>query len=147
MHHLHAPTPDFAAPTQRHLRAAVDFIEGEVAAVRTTDGAVCGVALADGTTLDADAVILTTGTFLAGVMHCGEEQTQGGRIGDSAAHQLSRCLLALGLRLARLKTGTTPRLDGRTVDWERLERQWESGVKAPLWARQRGARWGFLRLF
>ena len=105
------------------LLAAVDFIAGEVAAVRTADGAVCGVTLADGTTLDAEAVILTTGTFLAGVMHCGEEQTQGGRIGDSAAHRLSRCLQELGLKLARLKTGTTPRLDGRTIDWARLDLQ------------------------
>jgi tRNA uridine 5-carboxymethylaminomethyl modification enzyme len=115
----------YPAEMARQLLAAVDFIEGEVAEVRTDGGVVSGVILADGTILPAEAVILTTGTFLAGVMHCGESQTHGGRIGDSAAYRLSRCLLDLGLRLGRLKTGTTPRLDGRTIDWDRLEKQAE----------------------
>ncbi len=115
----------YPAEMARRLLAAVDFIEGEVAEVRTDGGVVSGVTLADGTILPAEAVILTTGTFLAGVMHCGESQTHGGRIGDSAAYRLSRCLLDLGLRLGRLKTGTTPRLDGRTIDWDRLEKQAE----------------------
>jgi tRNA uridine 5-carboxymethylaminomethyl modification enzyme len=115
----------YPAEMARRLLAAVDFIEGEVAEVRTDGGVVSGVILADGTILPAEAVILTTGTFLAGVMHCGESQTHGGRIGDSAAYRLSRCLLDLGLRLGRLKTGTTPRLDGRTIDWDRLEKQAE----------------------
>ncbi len=116
----------YPAQMSRRLLAAADFVEGEVAEVRTASGAVCGVTLADGTMLDAEAVILTTGTFLSGVMHCGEQETVGGRIGDTAATRLSRCLLDLGLRLGRLKTGTTPRLDGRTVDWERLQRQVET---------------------
>ncbi|MFT5682030.1 MAG: tRNA uridine 5-carboxymethylaminomethyl modification enzyme [Myxococcota bacterium] len=118
----------YPAEMARVLLSAVDFIEGEVAEVATAGGAVCGVTLADGTTLPADAVILTTGTFLSGVMHCGETQTAGGRIGDTAAYRLSRCLLDLGLRLGRLKTGTTPRLDGRTIDWDRLQRQVETVV-------------------
>ncbi|MCK6507835.1 tRNA uridine-5-carboxymethylaminomethyl(34) synthesis enzyme MnmG [Myxococcota bacterium] len=107
----------------------VSFVEGEVAGL-VVDGRVRGVRLADGRRLDADAVVLTTGTFLAAVMHCGEQRTVGGRVGDGAAARLSAELRALGLRLSRLKTGTTPRLDGRTVDWSRLEPQqdtWPQG--------------------
>ena len=103
--------------------AGLDLVEGEVAGVRTVGGRVAGVTLADGRALDAPIVVLTTGTFLSGVMHCGAEQTVGGRVGDGAAHRLSRSLAELGLRLGRLKTGTTPRLDGRTIRWEVLERQ------------------------
>jgi len=99
------------------------LIEAEVAGIRTAGGAVSGVELGDGTVLEAPAVILTTGTFLSGVLHCGAEQTEGGRVGDGAAHRLSRSLGQLGLRLGRLKTGTTPRLDGRTIAWDRLEVQ------------------------
>lgn len=98
----------------------VDLIGSEVAGVRTLGGRVTGVELGDGTVLEAPAVILTTGTFLSGVLHRGEEQESGGRIGDGAAHRLSSSLRDLGLQLGRLKTGTVPRLDGRTVDWARL---------------------------
>lgn len=101
----------------------VELIEAEVAGVRTVGGRITGVELGDGTVLQAKAVILTTGTFLAGVLHCGEDQSEGGRIGDGAAHRLSRSLSDLGLRLGRLKTGTVPRLDRRTIDWSRLEVQ------------------------
>jgi tRNA uridine 5-carboxymethylaminomethyl modification enzyme len=113
----------------RAVRALLDgveglsLIEGEVAGIRTVGGRVAGVAMADGRSLDAPIVILTTGTFLSGVMHCGDERTVGGRVGDGAAHRLSRSLAELGLRLGRLKTGTTPRLDGRTIRWDELERQ------------------------
>jgi tRNA uridine 5-carboxymethylaminomethyl modification enzyme len=100
-------------------RNGIVLIEGEAAEILTRGGRVTGLALADDTVLHAPRVILTTGTFLAAVMHCGEEKTQGGRIGDAAAGRLSRSLLALGLRLGRLKTGTTPRLDGRTIAWDR----------------------------
>ncbi len=110
---------------QRALAAidTLEVIEAEVDGVRTSGGAVSGVVLGDGTVLDAPAVVLTTGTFLAGVMHRGAEQTVGGRIGDGAAHALSRSLSELGLRLGRLKTGTVPRLDAATVAWDRLEVQ------------------------
>lgn len=103
----------------------ISFVEGEAAEIRTRGGRACGVALADGAQIDADAVILTTGTFLSGVMHCGQQQTRGGRIGDRSAHRMSQSLLGLGLRLGRLKTGTTPRLDANSIDWERLEKQVE----------------------
>lgn len=110
----------------REMRRALDAVDGlelvgaEVAGVRTRGGRVSGVVLGDGTVLEAPAVVLTTGTFLAGVLHRGEQQEEGGRIGDGAAHRLSRSLKELGLRLGRLKTGTVPRLDGRTIDWARL---------------------------
>lgn len=101
----------------------LEFVEGEVASLQLAHGAVSGIVLGDGTQLQARAVILTTGTFLAGVMHCGQEQAQGGRIGDEATGALSGSLRSLGLRLGRLKTGTTPRLDARSIDWDRIEVQ------------------------
>lgn len=101
----------------------LDLLEAEVAGVRTQGGRVVGIELGDGSVLDAPAVILTTGTFLAGVLHCGDRQEVGGRIGDGAAHRLSRSLQELGLRLGRLKTGTVPRLDGRTIAWHRIPAQ------------------------
>jgi len=94
------------------------LIEGEVVGLRTQDGRISGVTLADGAELTAPAVILTTGTFLAAVMHCGDEQAAGGRVGDGAAASLSANLAAHGIVLGRLKTGTTPRVDARTVNWD-----------------------------
>ena len=113
----------------RRMREALDqveglaLIEGEVAGVRTHSGRVAGVTLGDGVELDAPVVVLTTGTFLSGVLHCGDDAVDGGRIGDGAAHRLSRSLADLGLRLGRLKTGTVPRLDARTICWDKLEVQ------------------------
>jgi len=102
---------------------AVRFVEGEVAGLRLVAGRVAGVVLADDSALACDAAVLTTGTFLAAVMHRGEERVEGGRVGDPAAQRLAAQLRALGLRLGRLKTGTTPRLDGRTIAWDRLQVQ------------------------
>ncbi|TVQ87303.1 MAG: tRNA uridine-5-carboxymethylaminomethyl(34) synthesis enzyme MnmG [Deltaproteobacteria bacterium] len=112
---------------RRRLRDidGLTLIAGEVAGLLTQGGRVTGLKLADGTTLSAPRVILTTGTFLSGVMHCGAERTVGGRVGDRAAQRLSSSLQDLGLKMGRLKTGTTPRLDGRTIRWEVLERQTE----------------------
>ncbi|MDR3510037.1 MAG: tRNA uridine-5-carboxymethylaminomethyl(34) synthesis enzyme MnmG [Caulobacteraceae bacterium] len=87
------------------------------------DGRVAGVAAADGRTWRAGRVVLTTGTFLNGVIHRGEERTPAGRIGDAPAIGLSTRLYDLGLAMGRLKTGTPARLDGSTIDWERLEMQ------------------------
>ena len=103
----------------------VTFIEGEAAEIRTRAGRACGVGLGDGSAVEGRAVVLTTGTFLSGIMHCGHQQTEGGRIGDRSAHRMSQSLDALGLRLGRLKTGTTPRIDAATIDWERLDKQVE----------------------
>ncbi len=82
---------------------------------------ITGVRLSDGTVLSARAVVITTGTFLNGLMHCGEKQTSGGRHGEQAARGLSAALQNLGIRLGRFKTGTTPRVDRRTIRWDRLE--------------------------
>jgi len=87
------------------------------------DGRVSGVRLAGGGLLRAPAVVLTTGTFLNGLIHIGEETTPAGRVGEAPSLGLSRCLKRLGFALGRLKTGTPPRLDGRTIDWSGLERQ------------------------
>jgi tRNA uridine 5-carboxymethylaminomethyl modification enzyme len=82
-----------------------------------------GILLRDGRRVSADAVIITTGTFLNGLIHCGEQQYPAGRSGEPAAILLGESLKKLGLRGCRLKTGTPPRLDGRTIDWTQFERQ------------------------
>lgn len=101
----------------------LDFLEGEVVSIKHTGGQVEGIALGDGSQIACRAVILTTGTFLGGLLHVGNQSTVGGRVGESAAHALSHSLREIGLRLGRLKTGTTPRLDGRTIRWETMEPQ------------------------
>ena len=88
-----------------------------------TENFIRGVLLRDGRRVSADAVIITTGTFLNGLIHCGEQQYPAGRSGEAAAVLLGEALKRLGLRGCRLKTGTPPRLDGRTIDWSRFERQ------------------------
>src|SRR5689334_7669338 len=87
------------------------------------EGRIAGVMTAAGETIQAPAVVLTTGTFLRGVIHIGEETTAAGRVGEAAALGLSRTLERFAFRLGRLKTGTPPRLDGRTIDWDGLEIQ------------------------
>jgi tRNA uridine 5-carboxymethylaminomethyl modification enzyme len=82
-----------------------------------------GIRLRDGRTVRAQAVIITTGTFLNGLIHCGEQQYPAGRSGEPPAVLLGEALKKLGLRGCRLKTGTPPRLDGRTIDWSRFEVQ------------------------
>ena len=118
----------YPSALQRHLwgHPRVALAEGEAAAVRTEGGRVCGLALASGRVLSAPAVVLTTGTFLGGVLHCGEDQRPGGRVGDAPSTLLSANLRALGLRLGRLKTGTPPRVHTNSVDWHELERQDEA---------------------
>jgi tRNA uridine 5-carboxymethylaminomethyl modification enzyme len=99
------------------------IIEGEAQALAIEGSAVAGLRLADGTEIHAKAVVLATGTFLGGKMFCGETQTIGGRVGEDAAITLGKQLRSLDLPLGRLKTGTPPRLDGRTIDWSGLETQ------------------------
>jgi tRNA uridine 5-carboxymethylaminomethyl modification enzyme len=105
------------------LQVGLSVIRGEVAGLRVQQNRVAGVDLADGTALHAPAVVICTGTFLGGRMFRGEERMEGGRIGENAAHQLAAQLRSAGLPMARLKTGTPPRLDGRTIDWARLVEQ------------------------
>lgn len=116
-----------------HYRAAIhrmidaqdglQIIEGEAAALMLSGGAVAGLALKDGTQLEAPAVVLATGTFLGGKLFRGEETSVGGRTGERAATELGLQLRDLGLPIGRLKTGTPPRLDGRTINWGMLEEQ------------------------
>src|SRR5450755_243039 len=88
-----------------------------------TRNSVLGISLRDGRTVGASAVIITTGTFLNGLIHCGEQQYPAGRSGEPAAILLGEALKQLGLRGCRLKTGTPPRLDGRSIDWSRFAEQ------------------------
>jgi tRNA uridine 5-carboxymethylaminomethyl modification enzyme len=94
-------------------------------AIEETDGRlrVSGVRIADGREFGAGAVVLTTGTFLRGLIHIGEEKIPAGRVGEAPAAGLSATLASCGFALGRLKTGTPPRLDGRSIDWRRLEAQ------------------------
>jgi tRNA uridine 5-carboxymethylaminomethyl modification enzyme len=88
-----------------------------------TGNRIIGILLRDGRRVSAPAVIITTGTFLNGLIHCGEQQYPAGRSGEPAAVLLGESLKKLGLRGCRLKTGTPPRLDGRTIDWSKFELQ------------------------
>ena len=110
---------------QRMLAAEPDLtqVSGEVSELRIEGERAAGVILADGSTLTSNAVILCTGTFLGGRLFRGEERFVGGRLGEDAASRLSTQLRAMGLPVERLKTGTPPRLDGRTIDWARLQQQ------------------------
>ena len=105
----------------------LEVIEGEAQRLLIADGIVTGLALADGTELSARAVVLATGTFLNGKMFCGEQLNTGGRVGEAAAMSLGAQLRALDLPIGRLKTGTPPRLDGRTINWAVLDRQESDG--------------------
>ncbi len=115
----------YAAAMQAALAAQRDLsiVEGEVADLLLADGGCAGVVLADGTTVAAGAVVLTTGTFLGGLIHLGERSWPAGRVGEAPALALAKTLRGLGFSVARLKTGTPARLDGRTIDWASLERQ------------------------
>ncbi|MEM9104334.1 MAG: tRNA uridine-5-carboxymethylaminomethyl(34) synthesis enzyme MnmG [Pseudomonadota bacterium] len=101
----------------------LSVIEGEVDDLTVTDGRVSGVALADGRMIAAGAVVLTTGTFLRGLIHIGDRKIPAGRMGEKPATGLSQRLMSVGFRLGRLKTGTPARLDSRTIDWDAVGRQ------------------------
>lgn len=122
----------FKTSVQHQLAATagIMIVQGEAAALAmcpSTQNKVAGLVLGDGSTISADAVILATGTFLGGKLFRGEERLEGGRIGEATATRLSQQLRGAGLPIARLKTGTPPRLDGRTIDWSRLEEQPSDG--------------------
>jgi len=108
------------------------IVEGEVDDLEIESGRIAGVRLADGRKLAAGAVVLTTGTFLGGLIHIGETKIPAGRVGEPPALGLSKTLSRNGFRLGRLKTGTPPRLDGRTIDWSELARQPGDAPPAPL---------------
>jgi tRNA uridine 5-carboxymethylaminomethyl modification enzyme len=101
----------------------LSIIEGEADDIDLCKARVSGLVLADGRRLSAGSVVLTTGTFLRGLIHIGEVKIPAGRVGELPALGLSRTLERFGFPLGRLKTGTPPRLDGRTIDWEAVESQ------------------------
>lgn len=101
----------------------LEVVEGEVADFLMSDQRVTGVRLADGAEIQASAVVLTSGTFLRGVIHIGDVRRPGGRLGDKPSVALAERIDSFGLPLGRLKTGTPPRLDGRTIDWAGLGSQ------------------------
>src|SRR5579872_5250797 len=109
------------------LLAEIDtltIVEGAAEDLLLDDsGRVCGLALGDGRRLAAGRVVLTTGTFLNGLIHIGDEKIPAGRVGEAPAHGLALTLARAGFALGRLKTGTPPRLDGNTIDWQGLDRQ------------------------
>ncbi len=103
--------------------AGLSVVEAGVEDLIVTDGRIAGVITSDGRHLAAGAVVLTTGTFLNGLIHMGDVKIPAGRAGDPPALRLSCRLAALGVTLGRLKTGTPARLDGKTIHWDQLERQ------------------------
>jgi tRNA uridine 5-carboxymethylaminomethyl modification enzyme len=115
----------YAAAMQAAIRATPNLrvLEAEADDLVVENGRVCGVKFADGHVISCGAVVLTTGTFLRGLIHIGEKQIPAGRVGEAPALGLSRTLENAGFALGRLKTGTPPRLDGRTIDWSALEMQ------------------------
>ena len=131
----------YSAAIQQALadQERLTIIEGEVVALALEAGAISGVLLADGSRLAARAVVLATGTFLNGRMYRGAEIVQGGRTGERASLRLAEQIKDFGLSVARLKTGTPPRIRGRSIDWAVLERQpSDSGdwTMSPLTARR-----------
>ena len=115
----------YAAAMRCSIRETVNLkvIEGEVDDLVFSHSGIDGVRFTDGRMLGTGAVVLTTGTFLRGLIHVGENQTPSGRVGEAPALGLSLTLEAVGFALGRLKTGTPPRLDGQTIDWAGLEMQ------------------------
>lgn len=115
----------YAAAMQAAIRetACLSVIEGEADELIVVEGRVTGVRLADGRTLRAGAVVVTTGTFLRGLIHLGEKNWPAGRVGEAPAMGLSTSFERAGFTLGRLKTGTPPRLDGTTIDWSAVEMQ------------------------
>ncbi|WP_118134183.1 tRNA uridine-5-carboxymethylaminomethyl(34) synthesis enzyme MnmG [Oceanicella sp. SM1341] len=104
-------------------QCGLSVLEAEVADIRVSEGRVSGVVLADGSVIPCRSAILTAGTFLRGVIHIGDVRREGGRWGDASSVALAQRIEAMELPLGRLKTGTPPRLDSRSIDWSVLEMQ------------------------
>jgi len=117
--------------------AGVTVIEGEVARLRVDGEVLSGITLTSGISLDCRALVIATGTFLGARLFCGLEERSGGRVGERSSLGLADQVEDLGLAEGRLKTGTPPRLDGRTIDWAKLERQpseppsWSMSASSP----------------
>lgn len=115
---------------QVSLNQNITVIEGEVSDFQTSGDRIAGVELSDGTKISARAVVLTTGTFLRGIIRIGTESKAAGRVNSPASTILAKRMESFGISMGRLKTGTPPRLDGRTIDWDKLEPQ--DGDKNPV---------------
>lgn len=102
----------------------VDFWQDTVVGILVKDDKICGVKTALGIDIEADAVVLTNGTFLNGLIHIGEKRFGGGRTAEKAAHGITEQLVELGFDAGRMKTGTPPRVDGRSLDYTKMEEQW-----------------------
>ncbi|MBO4222870.1 tRNA uridine-5-carboxymethylaminomethyl(34) synthesis enzyme MnmG [Bradyrhizobium neotropicale] len=115
----------YAAAMQAAILETVNLtvVEGEADDLLTSNGRINGIRLGDGRMLSAGAVVITTGTFLRGLIHLGEKNWPAGRVGEAPAMGLSASFERLGFTLGRLKTGTPPRLDGTTIDWSAVEMQ------------------------
>jgi tRNA uridine 5-carboxymethylaminomethyl modification enzyme len=124
----------YAAAMQDALKATpnLEVIEGEADDLILAHGRVTGLKLKDGREFSCAAVVLTIGTFLRGLIHIGETQIPAGRVGEAPALGLSKTLERAGFTLGRLKTGTPPRLDGTTIDWQALEMQPGDDVPEPF---------------
>ena len=110
------------------------ILEAEVTDLQVNKGRCTGVVLANKERLTAGAVVLTTGTFLRGLIHLGSERWPAGRLGDRASNRLAERLMALNLPMGRLKTGTPPRLNRGSIDWDRLEMQYADAEPSPFHA-------------
>src|SRR5471032_2147498 len=110
----------------------LEVLEDEADDLIIENGRVCGVKFINGREISCGSVVLTTGTFLRGLIHIGEKQIPAGRVGEAPALGLSNTLEKFGFTLGRLKTGTPPRLDGRTIDWSALEMQSGDDVPEPF---------------
>ncbi|MEQ9146183.1 MAG: tRNA uridine-5-carboxymethylaminomethyl(34) synthesis enzyme MnmG [Parvibaculaceae bacterium] len=121
-----------AMQAELEAQAGLEIIEGGVVDLTVENETVTGVVCEDGRRFNAGRVILTTGTFLNGVIHLGRERVPAGRVGEAPALGLSERLYGMGLRLGRLKTGTPPRLDGRTIDWGQLQEQQADDPPTPF---------------
>ncbi|QCI96662.1 tRNA uridine-5-carboxymethylaminomethyl(34) synthesis enzyme MnmG [Agrobacterium larrymoorei] len=112
-----------AMQTEIHAIANLDIIEGDAFDIEIQNDTVKAVIMADGRRIPCGAVVLTTGTFLRGLIHIGSEKIPAGRVGEAPSLGLSQTMMRAGLMLGRLKTGTPARLDGRTIDWSSVEKQ------------------------
>ncbi|GMM91834.1 tRNA uridine-5-carboxymethylaminomethyl(34) synthesis enzyme MnmG [Qipengyuania sp. MTN3-11] len=132
----------FRRAVQRAIKEQGDLtvIPGEAVALRFNGDSVGGIELADGTAIEGKRVILCTGTFLGGILYRGERRMEGGRVGEQSALRLAAQIRDAELPMARLKTGTPPRLDGRTIDWSRLEEQPSDGERWTMSAMGRNRR-------
>jgi len=111
---------------------SLTVIEAEVTSLEISDNRVTGLGLGDGCTLRCGALVLTTGTFLRGLIHIGGRKYPAGRMNEKAAHELSESMMHAGFTLGRLKTGTPPRLDGRTIAWDSLDKQAADADSVPF---------------